>query len=117
MSTSKRSQKFKKESALRTASQNGDALQMRHLLDEKTNPNCTDSVSSCNFNGTKGKSIPATLNFRNFPICKSYNSLVEFVTIESDYRFVLYYNGVYKLLYPVHSILIFFLIQFSILYS
>ena len=33
-----------KESAMRTASQNGEVLNVRRLLDEKTNPNCTDSV-------------------------------------------------------------------------
>ena len=33
-----------KESAMRTASQNGDILLVRRLLDELTNPNCADLV-------------------------------------------------------------------------
>jgi hypothetical protein len=35
-----------KESALCTASQNGEVLHVQRLLDEKTNPNCSDSVSN-----------------------------------------------------------------------
>jgi len=35
-----------KESALCTASQNGEVLHVLRLLDEKTNPNCSDSVSN-----------------------------------------------------------------------
>jgi len=34
-----------KESDMGTASQNGEVVHLQRLLVEKTNPNCTDSVS------------------------------------------------------------------------
>jgi len=40
------SDQAEKESAMRTASQNGEVLHVRRLLDEMTNPNCADSVSN-----------------------------------------------------------------------
>ena len=39
------SSQAEKESAIRTASTNGEVLHVRRLLDEMTNPNCADSVS------------------------------------------------------------------------
>ena len=39
------SSQTEKESALRTAAQNGEVLHVRRLLDEMTNPNSADSVS------------------------------------------------------------------------
>ena len=39
-----KSSQTEKEYALRTASLNGEVLLVRRLLEEKTNPNCTDSV-------------------------------------------------------------------------
>ena len=38
------SSQTEKESALRTASKNGEVIHVRSLLDEKANPNCTNSV-------------------------------------------------------------------------
>jgi len=38
------SSRTEKESAIRTASQNGEVLHVQRLLDEKTNPNCADWV-------------------------------------------------------------------------
>jgi hypothetical protein len=38
------SSRTEKESAIRTASQNGEVLHVQRLLDENTNPNCADSV-------------------------------------------------------------------------
>jgi hypothetical protein len=40
------SSQAEKESALRTASKNGEVLLVRRLLDEMSNPNSADSVSN-----------------------------------------------------------------------